>query len=489
MKKLLIAVLVLLMALLGVLLANTIRFRSKQLAPAAIQKLNIDPDLAAKHLSGAIRIKTDTQPTGQFSGPSPFADLQNYLQESFPKAHSVLLREVAGMWSLLYIWKGKNDSAKPILLMSHMDVVPVAPGSEGKWEKPPFEGAVSGGYIWGRGALDDKVSVIGIMEAVEALVSQGYQPERSIYIAFGHDEEVGGAEGAGSIAAVLRQRGVKFESILDEGGLIASGIMPGIEKPVALVGIAEKGYLSLDLTVESEGGHSSIPPKHTTIGTLAEALRKLEANPLPSRLRGATAKTFEYLGPEMPFLNRLAFANLWLTRPFVENIIGDKPSGDASIRTTTAITMVDGGVKDNVLPPRAHAVVNFRLYPGDTIDSVTEHVRSVVADEKVKILKYENHPAEASAESDTSSPGFLALQQTITDCFPNVIVAPYLLSGATDTRHYADLSSEVFRFVPMQLSSEDLSRIHGNNERISVDNFAQLVQFYVQLMKASTKSK
>jgi carboxypeptidase PM20D1 len=365
-----------------------------------------------------------------------------------------------------------------------MDVVPVEPGTEDDWSFPPFEGRIANGYVWGRGTLDDKVRVLGILEAVEILLSQQFRPRRTVYLAFGHDEEVGGLQGASKIASLLRSRGVQLEYVLDEGGVITHGIIPGVPKPVALVGIAEKGYLSVELTVEGQGGHSSMPPRHTPVGVLSTAIHNLERNQFPVELRGASRKLFDYLAPEMPFSRKLVFANLWLLEWLVKCQLSASPETNALIRTTIAATMFEGSSKENVLPPMARAVVNFRILPGDRIDTVIDHVRRSVNNPQVTIrpLAFVSEPSRLS---DTDSSIFRMLQQTIHEVFPEVVVAPSLVVGITDSRHYAELSTNIYRFSPIRMRKEDLSRIHGTNERIPVENYDQLIRFYVQLIHNS----
>jgi carboxypeptidase PM20D1 len=332
--------------------------------------------------------------------------------------------------------------------------------------------------------MDDKSSVIGILEATERLLSEGFQPRRTVYLAFGHDEEVGGPNGAAKIAEVLAARGVdSFAFVLDEGGAIAEDMIPGVDGPVAIIGVAEKGFLSLELLVEGEGGHSSMPPDHTNIGILAAALTKLEDNQFPARLDGATEQMFQYLAPEMSLLRRVVFANLWLLRPVVARLMVSEQSGAAMVRTTTAATMIDGGVKDNVLPIDARAVVNFRIMPGETVESVTARVRDVIADDRVQLRMLANQ--DPSPVSDVGSEAFRLLGRTIRQVVadPKLKVAPYLVVGGTDAKYYSGRSSNVFRFLAFRASGEDLERVHGTNERLSLENLDLNVTYFYQLLR------
>lgn len=371
--------------------------------------------------------------------------------------------------------------------MAHQDVVPVEPGTEGGWEQPPFEGRIAGGYIWGRGAMDDKSGVLGILEAVEMLVVQGFQPTRTVYLAFGHDEEVGGSEGAVKIAELLRSRNVELEYVLDEGLAITDGIVPDIARPVALIGIAEKGFVSLELSVEVEGGHSSMPPPQSAIGILSTAINRLEKNPMPASIEGVEREMFNYLGPEMPFGKRMAIANLWLFKPMVQRTLSASPSTNASIRTTTAATIIEAGLKENVLPSKARAVLNFRILPGDRIEGVAAHVRETINDPRVQINRFGTTFNEPSAISSANSMGFQLIQRTIRGLLPEAVVAPALMLGATDSRHYAKLTNNIYRFSPQRLRPDDVRRFHGTNERISVADYARCVRFYYYLIKDSAQ--
>ncbi|HEX8145308.1 MAG TPA: M20 family peptidase [Pyrinomonadaceae bacterium] len=487
MKKILLLLIVCLAVLVSVLLVKTFRFTSKQVEVESVEAPAIDKEGVAGRLAQSLRFQTvSSQDGNQFRGEE-FLGLHKFLEQSFPRVHSTLSREVVGDYSLLYTWKG-SEGGKPILLMSHQDVVPVEPGTESNWAQPPFEGRIGDGYIWGRGALDDKVGVLGILEAVELLLGEGFQPKRTIYLAFGHDEEAGGRNGAGKIAALLQGRGVNLDYILDEGSAITDGIIPGVSKPVALIGIAEKGILSVELIVESEGGHSSTPPPQTAIGILSRAVSRLEENQMPTSLNGVAGQMFQYVGPEMSFGRRMAFANLWLFRPLVERLLAASPPTNAATRTTTAATIIEGGVKENVLPSKARAIVNFRILPGDSVESVLGHVSRTINDARVKVGRYGENANEPSAVSNTDSPGYRALQQTIRQLFQGAVVAPSQVIGATDSRHYAGLSSSIYRFVPMTVGPEDLKRIHGTNERISVESYAQCIRFYRQLIVNSARS-
>jgi carboxypeptidase PM20D1 len=484
MKKVLLALFLITLLVTGTIIVRTLRFDSKQLTAWDGYDFKLDTSSFIERLSKAIQYRTVSQhPSGSFV---EFLRFHEFLQASFPSVHKTLTRETVGNYSLLYFWKGKNEKLKPILLMAHMDVVPVDPATEKNWTYPPFSGQLAGGYIWGRGAMDDKVGVIGVLEAVEQLLEKGFQPQRTIYLAFGHDEEIGGQNGAAKIAARLTSEKVDLEYVLDEGGNITDGIIPDIGGPVALIGIAEKGYVNVELTVDGAGGHSAIPPPHTIIGILSSAIHKLERATFPSRLSEPTRKFFEFVGPEMSWPKRIALANLWLFGSMLERQLAKSPINNAMIRTTQAATMFAGGVKENVLPTHARAVVNFRLLPGDTVTSVVDHVRATIGDPQVKITPLPLQ-LEPSAVSNVESESFKLLQQTIRQIAPNVVVAPSLLVAATDSRHYERLTKNIFRFLPITLTPEDAKRYHGVDERVSVKDYERCVWFYAKLIADSTR--
>ncbi len=463
-----------------VVLVRTWTFTSKQLAPAPATPLTFDEEGAVRHLRRALRIMTISFQDPSRASAEAFAAFHTLLSEAFPRVHAALRRETVSDHSLLFTWAGADSSREPVLLLAHMDVVPADPSSG--WTHGPFSGDLADGYIWGRGALDDKSSVLGILEAVEALLAEGFRPRRTVCLAFGHDEEVGGRNGAARIAALLQSRGVDAALSLDEGMAIVDGIVPGAERPVALVGVAEKGYLTLELTVEGAGGHSSQPPRQTTLGILGAAVARIESNPMPSDLRDPVRRMLGDLGPEMSFGMRAVLSNLWLFEPLVTWQLSGATATDAALRTTTAVTMMSGGTKENVLPTRARAVVNFRILPGDTVDDVIAHVKHTVDDDRVRfdVRGQANGP---SLVSDADSPDYALLDKAIRQVFPEVWVAPALDLAATDSRHYEPVTRNQFRFGPLWMEEEDLSRIHGPNERIGRDHYLRGIRFFAQFIR------
>jgi carboxypeptidase PM20D1 len=471
---------------IAALVALVVLVRTVALSPAVTtaseaSPRNVDLDGAARRLSEGLRFRTISFGRGEPVPADAFRALHAHLERSFPRTHATLERELVGDYSLLYRWPGRDDSLKPALLMAHQDVVPV---DEADWQHPPFGGDVVDGEVWGRGAIDDKGALYAILEAVELLLSEGFQPDRSFYLFFGHDEEQGGSDGAAPAAELLASRGVELAFVLDEGGFVVDRVMPGATSPIALVGIAEKGSVTYTLSVEQPGGHSSMPPRHSSIGILAEAVTRLEANPMPGGIDDLTGEFLVSIAPELPFPARATLANLWLFRPLVEAVMASSPPLDAMQRSTTAVTMVSGGVKSNVLPSRAEVTVNFRIRPGDTADDIRSHIERTVDDERIQITRGD-WSRQASPASPTGAPTFEWLRARIGESFPGVPVVPYTVIGGTDSRHFYPLTPNVYRFGPFQFDSGASALVHGTDERIAVSQLRTAIDFYARLIEGS----
>jgi len=484
-KRIALFVVVLAVLLAAVMIGRASMLESKQPPLQEPVTIALEMQPIVERFSEALTYPTISNQDRSDIDREAFLGFHAFLERAYPLTHATLARETVNELSLLYRWEGSEPALPPVLLMGHIDVVPVIPGTEEDWQQPPFDGVVAGGQIWGRGAFDDKSSVMAIMEAVEFLLARGHQPRRTIWLAFGHDEEVGGPEGAGAIAASLAARGVdEFAFVMDEGGAIVGGEAMGIDGSVAVIGIAEKGFISLELSVKADGGHSSTPPEHTAIGVLAAAITRLENNQFPSRLDGAVEQMFSYTAPEMGFGARLAVANLWLTRPFVTRLLQGSPQTASMVRTTTAVTMIDAGVKDNVLPIDATAVVNHRILPGETRESVTNRVREVIDDPRVQVRDISSS-VDPSPVSDPESPAFALIARTLrqVDADPDLKITPYLVMGGTDAKYYSGRSDNVFRFLPARVGPEGMQLVHGTNERIEIAALNTAVRYMIQLVR------
>ena len=484
MRRFLLVIVVALIALTAVLMVRTARVPAPVPPAPAGEQVVVDAALAAARLGEAVRYRTVSYASGAPIDTAEFLGFHAFLSRSFPLLHATLRRETVNGLSLLYTWPGIDTTADPVVLMGHMDVVPVPSENLPEWQQPPFSGAVADGYVWGRGTLDDKTTVLSVLEAVEGLIAKGYRPPRTVYLTFGHDEEVGGRFGARVIVDELVRRGVRPALVLDEGGLLASGLMPGIEGRVAIVGIAEKGYLSLRLRAQAQGGHSSMPTGRTAVGALSRAIATLEAHPFPSSLDGPTRGMLEAMAPYSPYATRLALSNLWLTGPLLKRGLGGSPLGAALMHTTISPTILAAGVKDNVLPPEATAVVNFRIIPGETQESVIAYVRTVIADSMIIVEPTDSARTDPSPVSDIHSAAYALIASTIRGMAPGetLPVLPYLVMGGTDAKYWNEHSDRVFRFLAVPAGEGDVARIHGVNERLAVKDYAVAVGFYSRLL-------
>jgi carboxypeptidase PM20D1 len=476
-KKLFLLVLVAFLILVAIVLVNTYRFKSDQQSAGAVPAPELT-DEALNHFQQALRYKTISYGDPALFDSSQFTGFRRFLETTYPKTHAALSREIVAGYSLLYRWEGKNPELKPVVLMAHQDVVPIEEATQAMWTVDPFEGVVKENFIWGRGTTDDKINVISILETVEKLVAEGFQPERTVYLVFGHDEEIGG-KGAVAIARLLKERNIAAEFVLDEGGIITKEKVPGITKPVALLGTAEKGYLSLKLTVKAQGGHSSMPEKETAIDILAKALQTLHSNPFEAEFSEPMHGLMQSLGPEMPFVQRMAMANPWLFKALILKTYSQSNTGDAMIRTTIVPTVIDAGIKDNVVPTVATAVVNFRLLPGHNSAQVTEDVKKKISDSRVVVEPYSDNVSEPSAVTSVKGFGYQKIAAAVRKSYPQVITSPFLVIGATDSRHFGELSSNIIKFSP----AIDPIGFHGIDERVSLESYKTALWFYEQLLR------
>jgi carboxypeptidase PM20D1 len=458
---------------------RTIIFERGRGSVEKIEGIPVDDQLVAEHLAAAIRCQTVPLDDQGTPDPQAFQELHQMLKETYPLVHQKLKCHKINEYSLLYVWQGSRSDLEPVMLMAHQDVVSADPT---EWTYPPFDGVIADGFIWGRGTLDIKNQLIGIMDAAEILLQQGYRPERTIFFGLGHDEETGGTNGCKVMGQQLKERGIHLAGIVDEGGGIMAGLAAGVRGPIALVGVSEKGYLTLEFTVNSQPGHSSTPPPQTAIGILARALARLEAHPMPTHLR-TLRSLYHGIGRAAPFTIQLGFANVWLFGPFLKRWLVPKAEMNASIRTTTALTIINGGVEDNTIPAEAKAMVNFRLLPGDTIADVLWHVKKVIKDERVKCKPVEGKFNEALPVSPRKGPAYQGLRTVIQQVFGNFPVAPYVMLGGTDCQHFVPVCDHIYRFTSVVMDPSFMGLEHGIDERIPVEAMGKMVKFYAQLMQ------
>jgi carboxypeptidase PM20D1 len=481
MKKILLSVAILIVVVVAILFyrATSVFENNQYQVTQSLTPIALDEGAVLDRFSLALQIPTISYDESSKLDHSAFQAFHQHLAQSFPLVHAKTQLTKFNDYSMVYLLKGQNPQLKPALFMGHMDVVPVDEQTKNQWLQPPFSGNVVDGVIWGRGAIDDKVSVLALMESLEWFLAKNNIPQRDIYFAFGHDEEAGG-DGAKAIAQYFAEQDIQFEFILDEGGVITDGIIPGTTQPIALVGVAEKGRVNFKLTVKGEGGHSSQPPAHTAAGILARAIVNVENNKFDARSEFFDLM-FDNIGYSMPLSQRLPLANLWLFEPLVLSKLLKSPISAASARTTTAVTMLQGSTKSNVLPTIATAVINFRILPGDTIDSIHAHLERVIDDHRV-ILSYDQ-ANEASAVSPTDNIGFKLIESSIRRLDDNVLVTPYLVLAATDSRHFQGLSDNIYRFMMVSLNPDTLKQFHGLNEQITVKDYLNAIQFYYAMLE------
>jgi carboxypeptidase PM20D1 len=482
-KRVLLAVLALIALLAAAVAVNTVRQGSRQLTVPPAPPLAIDEKALADKLAALVRLRTISVPDQPQANADEFRKLHAELATRFPLVHARVKREVVGDFGLLYIWTGTDAAAKPVMLMAHHDVVPIAPGTEGQWQVPPFDGVVKDGYVWGRGTWDDKGNLVAQLEAIERLLAAGHQPRQTVYVFSGADEELGGTRGAALAMQQLKQKGVRLEFVLDEGLVLTEGLVPGVAAPAALIGVAEKGYITVQLTAKATAGHGSMPPVtgSSAIAKLSNALKRLDEDQFKPRLEGVARELFETLAPEMGGAQRVVLSNLWLFKPVVEAQLAKVPSTSAMLRTTTALTMLNAGNKFNVVPGQAQAVLDFRILPGDTRETVLQHVKARVGpDVEVATLGDSTDPTPITS---TQTPSWRTLERTLRSVFPDTLVAPALYVAGSDSQHFVPIADSIYRFSPVRAKPQDLPRLHGTNERLSTANLAELVRFYHQLLR------
>lgn len=481
--RIVLGVLAVVVVLAAVVAVRTATFK----APAAVDPasvriappIRVDVAGAAGRLSQAIRIQTISHQDPAEDQPEAWLRLHDWLQASYPAAHAAMRREVVAERTLVYTWPGTDPALAPIVLMAHQDVVPVTAGTEGDWKHPPFEGRIAEGAVWGRGAIDDKGSLVGLFEAVETLAASGFQPKRTVILVSGHDEEVRGV-GARAANALLQARGVKAEFVLDEGLAVIED-NPITQAPVALIGVGEKGYATMQVTARADGGHSSAPPDDGGgVATLSRALTAIVDHPFPMKFEGPAAAMLQSLAGEAPLPVKVAAANTWLFEPLIIRQTAATPTGAALLHTTIAPTMLKGSPKENVLPQDATAWVNYRIAPGQTSADVMAHTRAAVGDLPVD-LAWTKTPDEPSPVSSTRSDAWKILSAVAHEV-TKAPVAPGLVTAGTDSRYLQPIAKDVYRFQPVTFSLTAARMVHGTNEHLTLKNLEAMVQFYGRLI-------
>lgn len=475
----LVVALAMVVSLAAICVGRAVSVSSKQIEVAPIPRLQLDEGAISQRLAAAVRFETVSAPTMDAAAVSAFNGLHRHLETSFPATHTALRKEILAGHSLLYTWQGSDPNLRPVILIAHQDVVPITPGTDAQWTRPPFSGDVAEGYVWGRGSIDNKAALLGALEAIELLLSQGHAPRRTIILAAQHDEEIRG-DGGAAIAAALAQRGVKAEFVLDEGTYITHGAAPGITRPIALVGAAEKGFLRVELISTGSAGHVATALRDTAISRLSAAVHNIEQTQSDARLEGSVDIPFDWLAGDMALGPRLLATNLWLFGPMVKSRMSQGPVTNAFIRSTIAPTIVEAGSRFNVLPAEARATIISFVHPGETTHDVLKRMRDAAGPNvQVRVVEAKEPTPRSSAGADA----FKDVSRAIRQVFPDALVAPSLLIGNVDARYFVGLSDNVYRFTPILLDGADRDLIHGLNERISIAAYGDVVRFYYALIK------
>lgn len=465
-------------ALAGVVTIRGLAFRPKKETRPAPDSVSVDEAKVIADLADMIRCRTVSNLDHSLEDEAEFEKFRALLRERFPLMHERCAPEKIGRCGLLFKWAGRTSEA-PGVLMAHYDVVPA---DEANWSKPPFGGVIEDGVLWGRGTLDTKGTLCCALEAAEQLQKEGFTPEHDLYFAFSGEEEIAG-DSASDIVDELQKRGVVPAFVLDEGGAVVTGVFPGVDAPCALVGTSEKGQMQLFMDMKSEGGHASAPPRSTIAGRLAKAVTRIEKKPSPFTLTPPALEMFDELGRRSIFPVRLVFANLWLFRPVLD--LATRMMGgelNALVRTTCAVTQMQGSPANNVMPPEASVGLNLRIMCGDSCDKAEARIKKTIKNEDITLRR--GPYAEPSPYSETEgSEGWERLRDAIKRTWPEAIVSPYLMLAGSDSRHYGRISRNVYRFGPMELSKEERGTIHGNDERIPVSKIVKCAEFYLRLIK------
>ena len=466
------ALLGLLCLFLAVILLRAALFVPKKQPDTNNEPVHFDADAATTALQKLIQCKTVSNVDPALEDEAEFEKLIALLPDLYPKVYDVCSIRRLPDRGLLFRWPGKQDHA-PCVMMAHYDVVPA---DAEKWDKPPFDGIIEDGVLWGRGTLDTKATFNGILSAANTLIAEGYQPENDMYFAFSGGEEVNG-KGADNIVDYFIEHGIQPALVLDEGGAVVENVFPGVKQPCGLIGIAEKGMINVEYKVLSSGGHASAPMPKTPITTLADACKAVVSHPFKMHITKPAAEMFDTLGRHSSFLYKIIFANMWCFS-WVIDLLGKTGGGEmnALVRTTTAFTQMEGSDARNVLPTEAKLVSNMRLNPADSVASAVAHLKRSVNNDEVQITVLEAN--EPSRISETNCPAWDAVASTVLETWPGCIVVQ-----CSDSRYYGRISDRVYRFCAMDMTAEERKSIHGNNEKIRLESIAKTVEFYIRLMK------
>ncbi|TGY90440.1 M20/M25/M40 family metallo-hydrolase [Marinicauda algicola] len=454
----------------------------EQPEPVAPDRAGLSEETLARQLAEAIAYPTIAKAGEPGHNAEVFAQFQAFLAREYPRVFEQLDVTDLGHGTLWFTLEGSDASLDPAVLIAHQDVVPVEPGTEGGWTYPAFDGVIADGYVWGRGAIDMKGHLVTLLAAMESLLEDGFAPQRTIHIGLGADEEVAGI-GAGLMASWLEERGRRAWFVLDEGGSLVLD-MPLTGRPTALIAVGEKGYLTVEVTARARGGHSSSPPQRTAVGLLARAITAIEDHPFEMSLEGGPVdEMLVALAPDMEGLQGFAASNPGLFGALIVDAMKDEDAPRAMLGTTIAPTVIEGGIVENVLPQHATALINLRLHPRTSTEDALAHLREAVAGLDGVTIKPHAPGSEAPPVAAMEGRAWEIVAGAAAAFAPEgTPVAPSLLVAGTDSRFFAGVADNIYRYSPARIEMEDLSRIHGTDERMKISNLPVMADYFRTVM-------
>ena len=476
MGYIILGLLVIVVVLLGIAVVRTLMIKAPEIIPCTTQIREEECAIAAEKLGAMVRVPSVSKREDE--DLTEFFKFHEVLEQHFPLLHKHLEKTVLN-GSLMYLWKGADSAKKPILLMGHQDVVPAS--NEG-WSVDAYSGAVIDGNLYGRGCLDCKSTMYVEMQAVEELLSEGFTPPCDVYLSYSINEETGG-DGAAAAVRYLKEKGITLALVMDEGGAVMEKPVAGMDRDYAVIGITEKGYMDLKITARGKGGHSSTPPRNTPAARLFAFANEIERKrPFRKELIPEAEEMFAAMAPSFSFPLRLLLGNIWLFKPLLIALMPVvSPFGEAVMATTCCFTMMKGSDAANVIPKEPYLVANLRT-------SVHQGCEASLAVMKKYADKYDLDievimQRDASPVSNIHSKEFAYVCDCIKKQFPDVGIAPYLIMGGTDCRHFHALTENALRFAPVRMTNAQSASCHAVDENVTVSALAEGVQFFKMFLR------